>query len=64
MKTNLLLKRLNDIGQSLTQSVHTFALIGLGSVGEEPHHLDEYSDLDFIVIVEPGLKRHYIESLE
>ncbi len=39
-------------------------MIGLGSVGEELHRLDEYSDLDFFAIVEPGYKRHYIENLD
>ena len=61
---HLLLQRLDEIGQSLVQSGHALALIGLGSVGEELHRLDEYSDLDFFAIVETGYKRHYIENLE
>jgi hypothetical protein len=64
METNLLLTRLDEIGQSLAQSGHALALIGLGSVGEELGRLDEYSDLDFFAIVEPGYKRHYIENLD
>jgi len=64
MKTQLLLKRLDEIGQSLAKSGHALALIGLGSIGEELHRLDEYSDLDFFVIVEPGYKQHYIEQLD
>jgi hypothetical protein len=63
MKPQLLLQRLDAIGQSLAQSNHALALIGLGSVGEELHRLDEYSDLDFFVIVEPGYKQQYIEKL-
>jgi lincosamide nucleotidyltransferase len=63
MDKNLLLKRLDEIGDSLAQSGHALALLGLGSVGEELHRLDEYSDLDFFAIVEPGYKRHYIEDL-
>lgn len=59
-----LLIRLDEIGRSLALSGHALALIGLGSVGEELHRLDEYSDLDFFAIVEPGYKRHYIENLE
>jgi len=59
-----LLGRLDSIGRSLAGSGHALALIGLGSVGEELHRLDEYSDLDFFVIVEPGYKRHYIENLD
>ena len=64
METGYLLKRLDEIGRSLEQSKHALALIGLGSVGEELHRLDAYSDLDFFVIVEPGHKREYIENLE
>jgi len=60
----LLLKRLDEIGDSLAQSGHALALLGLGSVGEELHRLDEYSDLDFFAIVETGYKRHYIENLD
>ena len=59
-----LLTRLDEIGQSLAQSGHALALIGLGSVGEELHRLDEYSDLDFFAIVETGYKRRYIENLD
>ena len=64
MEPNALLKRLDEIGASLLISAHALALIGLGSVGEELHRLDEYSDLDFFVIVETGYKRRYIENLD
>ena len=64
MKHHHLLIRLDKIGQSLAQSGHALALIGLGSVGEELHRLDEYSDLDFFAIVEPGYKSHYIKNLD
>ena len=64
MNPQSLLKRLDEIGRSLAQSGHALALIGLGSVGEELHRLDEYSDLDFFAIVEAGYKRHYIENLD
>lgn len=46
MNPAALLARLDEIGRSLIQSGHAIALIGLGSVGEELHRLDEYSDLD------------------
>jgi lincosamide nucleotidyltransferase len=59
-----LLNRLDEIGQSLAQSGHALALIGLGSVGDELRRLDEYSDLDFFVIVEAGYKHNYIENLD
>jgi hypothetical protein len=64
MKHHPLLTRPDEIGASLAKSGHALALIGLGSVGEELHRLDEYSDLDFFVIVEPGYKQYYIENLD
>jgi len=64
MNPQNLLKRLDEIGQSLDQSGHALALLGLGSVGEELHRLDEYSDLDFFAIVETVYKRRYIENLD
>ena len=63
MKPQSLLKRLDEIGHSLEQSGHALALIGLGSVGLEVDRLDEYSDLDFFVIVEQRHKYTYLDSL-
>lgn len=59
---NLLLKRLDDIGRALADS-GALALIGLGSVGRELERLDDYSDLDFFAIVEPGRKPEYLDDL-
>ena len=61
---DLLLSRLNDIGASLARSKKAVALIGLGSVGIEVDRLDEFSDLDFFAIVEPGYKAEFIEDLD
>jgi lincosamide nucleotidyltransferase B/F len=58
-----LLQRLDEIAQSLEQSNHALALIGLGSVGLELERLDAHSDLDFFVIVENGFKSAYLENL-
>ena len=63
MQTQALLKRLDEIGQSLERSGHALALIGLGSVGLELERLDPFSDLDFFAIVEQGFKRAYLDSL-
>jgi lincosamide nucleotidyltransferase B/F len=63
MNPQALLIRLNEIGHSLEQSDHALALIGLGSVGLELDRIDSYSDLDFFVIVEPGYKQAYLDSL-
>ena len=59
-----LLARLDDIAAALRQSGHAQALIALGSVGLERHRLDQYSDLDFFVIVDPGYKARCIDSLD
>src|SRR5919108_3356783 len=62
-KTQLLVARLDAIGRSLAQTDHALALIGLGSVGAELDRLDDYSDLDFFVIVEAGYKTDFITDL-
>lgn len=58
-----LLHRLSEIGHSLAQTDQALALIGLGSIGRELDRLDEYSDLDFFVIVAPGAKRAFLDDL-
>ena len=58
-----LLQRLDAIGRSLAHSPGALALIGLGSVGRELERLDEYSDLDFFVIVESGDKPAFLADL-
>jgi len=63
MDPQSLLKRLEEIGQSLQRSGHALALIGLGSVGRELDRLDSYSDLDFFAIVEKDYKHAYLDSL-
>jgi len=59
-----LLARLDDIGRALAGRDDALALIGLGSVGLETDRLDEWSDLDFFVIVQPGAKGRYLENLD
>lgn len=39
-------------------------MLGVGSVGVETERLDDYSDLDFFVIVRPGEKNRYIDRLD
>jgi lincosamide nucleotidyltransferase len=63
-KKQILLSRLDEIGRSLEQAGRALALIGLGSVGLELDRLDEYSDLDFFVIVEDGCKQGFIDDLD
>src|SRR5258707_2773515 len=59
-----LLARLNEIGNSLAKTEYALALLALGSVGLELDRIDEYSDLDFFVIVKPRHKRGFIENLD
>lgn len=63
-KKDLLLQRLDQIGESLKNTGEALALLGLGSVGKELGRLDEYSDLDFFVIAKEGFKTRFIEKLD
>jgi lincosamide nucleotidyltransferase B/F len=63
-RRELLLERLDGIGRSLSKSEEVRALLGLGSVGLELDRLDEYSDLDFFVIVREGSKSRFIQNLD
>jgi hypothetical protein len=58
-----LFQRLEAITASLAHSGSGLALLALGSVGTELTRLDQYSDLDFFAIVEPGHKAAFIEDL-
>jgi len=62
--THPLLARLDAIGASLGTRPDALALIGLGSCGVETHRLDDWSDLDFFVIVAPGAKARYLHDLD
>ncbi len=61
-RTESLLGRLNEIGAALAKRSSALALIGLGSVGIQLDRLDQYSDLDFFVIVKTGSKRDYLDD--
>ncbi|MCL6604413.1 MAG: hypothetical protein K6T94_16235 [Paenibacillus sp.] len=63
-RKELLLTRLNEIGEVLAVKGDALLLLGLGSVGVETERLDEYSDLDFFVIVVPGSKDRFINQLD
>ncbi|MEF2966254.1 hypothetical protein V3851_10465 [Paenibacillus sp. M1] len=63
-RKQLLLKRLDAIGQSLANTEEALLLLGVGSVGAELNRLDAYSDLDFFVIVKPGCAPMFIDHLD
>lgn len=57
MRKEALFQRLDNIGQVLAQKEGALLLLGLGSVGSETERADDYSDLDFFVITENGMKQ-------
>jgi len=63
-KKDKLLQRLNEIGESVKNTGNALALLGLGSVGVELERLDNYSDLDFFVIVKDGFKNSFIDNID
>lgn len=60
-RIQLLKKRLSEIATSLKNSDQALALLALGSCGKDL--MDEYSDLDFFVIVKQGYKMWYLDNL-
>jgi len=64
MRKEKLLSRLDEIGLYLEGNDGALLLLGLGSVGVELDRLDEYSDLDFFVIVKPNYKHRFINQLD
>lgn len=62
IEKEILLQRLEEIGQSLQKTDHALALLGLGSVGIERQRLDCYSDLDFFVIVQVGYRQTFLDN--
>lgn len=59
-----LLARLDAIAASLQDRPGALLLLGLGSVGQDLHRLDQYSDLDFFVIVEPKSKPAFLQHTD
>ena len=58
----LLLERLSQISEGLKAVDGVIGTIGLGSIGSDKNRLDQYSDLDFFVIVLPDIQEQMIES--
>lgn len=63
MKPSLLISRMNEIANSVKQKDGALAVLALGSIGIQQNRLDEYSDLDFFIIVDDDYKSHFIEDL-
>ncbi len=64
MNAQRLQDRLAALAQHLSTRDDALALLALGSVGAETERLDEWSDLDFFVLVCDGAKGRYLASLD
>lgn len=64
MRRKALLERMDQIGRSVAKHDGTLMLLALGSIGLETDRLDDYSDLDFFLIVEDGHKARFIDNLD
>lgn len=58
-----LTKRLDALVQSLKQQPGVLAVLGMGSTGKHVQRMDEYSDLDFCVIVEKEVQEHFLRDI-
>jgi len=63
-KKELLLKRLEQIGEAVKNTKDALALLALGSCGVNRERLDAYSDLDFFVIAKDGCKDRFTCQLD
>ncbi|MGS2616697.1 hypothetical protein ACVCAH_19525 [Micromonospora sp. LZ34] len=59
-----MLRRLDDLAAHLASRTDVIALLGLGSAGADHDRLDDYSDLDFFVVVDAPAKPRYLESID
>lgn len=51
-----------EMGESLEKRDDTLCLLGLGSIYDQAR-LDEYSDIDFFLIVKDGYKKSFLDDL-
>jgi hypothetical protein len=59
-----LLERLDELAAGFRERGDAIAVLGLGSVGEDLHRLDQHSDLDFFVVVDDGAKERYLTEFD
>lgn len=64
IRARVLLQRLGAIADVLADRDDALALLALGSVGAELERVDDWSDLDFFVLVRDGAKARYIGQLD
>lgn len=63
-KKERIMQRIEDISVSVQRREGALALLSLGSAGVEINRLDDYSDIDFFLIVETGYKDAFIAKLD
>ncbi|AHC16235.1 hypothetical protein [Salinispira pacifica] len=61
-KTEVLKNRMEQLARSLQNNSDVLGLLGLGSVGGEIERLDDFSDLDFFLIVKEGKKADFLKD--
>lgn len=59
-----LVGRLDATASVVSQRPDAVALLGLGSAGAERERMDEYSDLDFFLVVELGARAAYLHDID
>ena len=59
---HLILKTLDDLAYCAKNAPEVIALLGAGSTGLDLQRIDEYSDLDFFLIVKDGFSRSLRET--
>lgn len=59
-----LLKRLDEVSESVRNTDNAAAFLALGSVGKETVRIDRYSDLDFFVIAKSGCKMRFVNETD
>ncbi len=62
LKLQILQETLEILSKTARNSPHTIALIGAGSAGAEIARMDQYSDIDFFLIVEDGFSSGFIND--
>ena len=61
-KLQLVNETMVDLAIAARKSPHAIALIGAGSAGTEIARMDQYSDIDFFLIVEDGFSPQFIND--
>lgn len=66
MAENLHLQKINEtldlLAKAAAKSIHSIALLGAGSVGAELARVDQFSDIDFFLIVDEGFSAEFIND--